>query len=84
MDRGKTCALAPSVAEGYRGEGLGSAVMQYAIAGARLKAMTAMILMGGVQARNLPAMAFYLKHGFRKVGQFDSNGMSNYDMMLEL
>lgn len=40
------------------------------------------ILWGGVQAGNEKAVSYYLKHGFRTVGQFEHNG-NNYDMILD-
>ena len=39
-------------------------------------------LWGGVQCNNEKAVNFYLKHGFRILGQFEYNGW-NYDMVLD-
>jgi ribosomal protein S18 acetylase RimI-like enzyme len=42
------------------------------------------VLWGGVQENNQPAVQFYLKNGFQIKGSFRHNNMDNFDMLKEL
>ncbi|MEW6751211.1 MAG: GNAT family N-acetyltransferase [Candidatus Latescibacterota bacterium] len=79
-----TCLLAPSVADCYQSQGLGSLIMPPLLETARSLGRRYMVLMGGVQARNLRAIRFYEKFGFRRMGDFVVRDLDNHDMMLDL
>jgi ribosomal protein S18 acetylase RimI-like enzyme len=83
LDRASVCSIAPSVADDYQGRGLGSVVMDRALALARRLGRRQAILQGGVQAANSRAIHFYEKCGFCKVGSF-STAVENYDMIVDL
>jgi len=83
LDGGRTASLAPSVADAYQGRGVGSALMRYTLAAAQALGRDEVILMGGVRADNARAIAFYAKHGFRRVGSFVTT-CDNHDMMRTL
>jgi ribosomal protein S18 acetylase RimI-like enzyme len=72
------------VSDEFQNRGLGSLMMKHVIAVARRLGRRRMILSGGTQATNARAIHFYQKHGFRKVGEFETPGMNNFDMVLEL
>lgn len=76
--------LAPSVADQYQSQGLGSLMMQHIIDVARRLGRKTMVLSGGAREENKRAIHFYEKHGFRKVGEFRGDEVNNYDMVLEL
>ena len=92
MDPGRTCTLAPSVADEWQNRGLGSRLMVYAKDCARIFRRKTMVLWGGVRASNTRAVHFYHKCGFRKVGDFlltvtEASGpeqINNLDMATEL
>lgn len=83
LDPQKDCTLAPSVADAYQDQRLGSVMLKHAIEVARRLDRRAMVLRGGVQARNERAMHFYRKFGFEEVGQFQTQ-VNNCDMLLDL
>ena len=83
FDRSSVCSIAPSVADDYQDRGLGSAVMDKALALVRRLGQRQVILQGGVQAANSRAVHFYEKFGFRKVGSF-STVIESYDMIVDL
>ncbi len=64
------CLVAPSVADNYQNQGLGSPCMQHIFAVARVLGRRYMLLMGGVFADNERAVHFYQKAGFQKVAPF--------------
>jgi diamine N-acetyltransferase len=79
------CTLAPSVADAHQSKGLGSLLMPHLKQVAKRIGRKRMVLWGGTQATNAPAIHFYLKHGFRTVGEFqEPPGFDNFDMILEL
>jgi GNAT superfamily N-acetyltransferase len=73
---------APSVADGWQGQGLGSRLLERVRKELRHQGIRRMVLWGGVQATNLLALAYYKKHGFRELGRFDWKG-ANIDMALD-
>jgi len=82
-----TVCLAPVIADAYQSRGIGTPMAMHVLRSARTMGFTHMILMGGVQATNERARAFYRKLGFQEVGEFLTNygePMNNYDMMLTL
>lgn len=78
------CTLAPSVADAYQSEGLGSLMMQHLLGILPRLGRQRMLLWGGVRADNPRAVHFYTKFGFRRVGDFEAGGTNNYDMIAEL
>jgi diamine N-acetyltransferase len=79
------CTLAPSTADAYQSQGVGTLVMGHLMQVARQVGRKRMVLFGGTQATNDRAIHFYHKHGFRTVGQFDEPpGFNNYDMIMDL
>jgi diamine N-acetyltransferase len=76
-------AFAPSVADAWQSCGVGSSMLRFIFADLGHKGIRRVFLWGGVQAANDKAVNYYLKHGFKTIGQFDHNG-NNYDMILEL
>jgi diamine N-acetyltransferase len=85
LDRNDACRLAPSVADEYQNQGLGSLLMARAIAIAGRFGCRQIILLGGTQATNERAIHFYRKFGFEEVGHFwSTDGQGNYDMVLRL
>lgn len=75
--------LAPSVADDYQNQGVGSLMMEHLIQSAKKLGRQRIVLWGGVAEANLRAVHFYTKWGFRKVGEFDT-GENNHDMILDL
>lgn len=92
MDPATTCTLAPSVADDWQNQGLGSRLMVYAKDCARVFRKNTMVLWGGVRESNVRAVHFYYKSGFRKCGEFlltivEASGpeqINNLDMATEL
>ena len=83
LDPDADCSIAPSVADDYQSQGLGSQLLAHLIALARNAGRKRILLWGGTREINVRAIHFYGKLGFRKVGEFEARG-NNYDMMLEL
>lgn len=77
------CTFAPSVADDWQSCGIGDGVFRFILADLSEKKRKRIILWGGVQADNRKAVNYYLKNGFKTLGQFEYNG-SNYDMILTL
>ena len=85
LDSESDCVLAPSVADAYQDQGVGSLMMAHLLTVARRLGRKRMVLMGGVRGMNDRAIHFYKKHGFRTVGTFDwPAGFLNYDMIMDL
>jgi len=87
--RPEVCAsFAPSIADAYQEQGIGTAMARHVLACARKLGLKQVILMGGVQARNERARHFYAKLGFQPQGEFwlhhGGEELLNYDMLLEL
>ena len=72
--------LAPSVADRYQSQGIGSQMFEFVENDLRKKGADKIILWGGVQAGNQRAVNYYYKYGFEKQGAFEHNG-NNYDMV---
>ncbi|MCX6379210.1 MAG: GNAT family N-acetyltransferase [Armatimonadetes bacterium] len=77
------CTLAPSVADDYQNQGVGSVMMRHLLNLAPQLGRQRIVLWGGVQAPNERAVHFYTRWGFRKVGEFLTD-KNNYDMILDL
>ena len=75
--------FAPSVADAWQSCGLGNKVFRFILPDLMQKGIRRIILWGGVQSTNDKAVGFYMKNGFRELGQFEHNG-NNIDMMLEI
>jgi diamine N-acetyltransferase len=85
IDSASVCTLAPSVADAYQSQGLGSRLMVEVKRSARRLGFKRMILMGGVQKTNERGVHFYKKNGFVSVNQFEHPvGMINFDMIMDL
>jgi diamine N-acetyltransferase len=78
-----SASLAPSVADEYQDQGVGSLLMGRVLEIAQRLGLRTIVLWGGVQATNERAKHFYRKWGFRKVGEFFTD-KDNDDMILEL
>jgi len=83
LDAETDCTYAPSVADEWQGKGLGQLMLQFILSDLQASKAKRIILWGGVQGNNLPALRFYEKNGFQKLGQFEYLG-TNFDMMLEI
>jgi GNAT superfamily N-acetyltransferase len=83
LDAETDCTLAPSVADDYQDQGLGSQMMRHVLQCAARLGRKRVALWGGVQTSNLRAVHFYTKFGFRKVGEFYTD-KDNDDMILDL
>ncbi len=77
------CTLAPSVADEWQSRGIGTLIHQFVVKEIKNLGFKRIILWGGVQASNIPAVRFYQKHQYHLLGEFHYNGL-NYDMILEL
>jgi diamine N-acetyltransferase len=74
---------APSVADAWQNQGLGTLLFQFVCAEMKSRGKKRLILWGGVQNTNTLALAYYRKLGFRYLGSFEYHGW-NDDMILEL
>ena len=83
LDAEVDCQIAPSMADDYQNQGLGSPLFGHIIDVAQRTNRRRVVLIGGVRGINARAIHFYRKHGFVKVSEFKKRG-NNYDMMLEL
>ncbi len=77
------CTFAPSVADKWQSQGVGNSLFNFMLLDLKAKRIKRIVLWGGVQSNNTRAVNYYIKNGFRKLGEFQHNG-SNYDMVLEL
>ena len=77
------CTFAPSVADDWQSQGLGNIMFGFILNHLKSIAIERIILWGGVQSSNHRAVNYYLRHGFRKLGEFEYNGL-NYDMILDI
>ncbi len=80
LDDQVTYSFAPSVADKYQNKGIGSFLLKEILVNALPIGTSQLVLWGGVQALNQPAVNFYKKHGFSLLGEFEYMGM-NYDMI---
>ena len=83
LETGLDPTFAPSIADAQQDSGLASAAMPYLIAAAQARGARSMVLMGGAQASNARAIAFYAKQGFVPCGGYWSD-QYNHDMRLLL
>lgn len=65
------------VKDGFRRKGVGTALMNHAIRIAKERGARALVL--ETQTCNVPAVDFYLKHGFELIG-FDATAYTNQDI----
>ena len=81
-DHKTDCTYAPSVADAWQSLGVGNSLFGFILSELKATGIKRIILWGGVQCDNHKAVNFYLKNGFRIMGQFEYNGQ-NYDMISE-
>jgi GNAT superfamily N-acetyltransferase len=82
-DHLRDCTYAPSVADDFQGQGLGTTLFKYILSDAEKMNFRRIILWGGVQADNKRAVRYYLNNGFTILGEFQYNG-NNFDMVYNL
>ena len=82
-DNKTDCTFAPSVADDWQSLGVGNSLFNFILSDLKADGIKRILLWGGVQSDNLKAVNYYVKNGFRIVGEFQYNG-PNYDMILEL
>jgi len=70
LDPQGDCLIAPSVADDFQNQGIGSPLMNAAFDFARQLGRRYMLLMGGVYQDNERAVHYYRKMGFREAGSF--------------
>ena len=80
---GSDLLFAPSVADAWQNRGIASLAMPHLIAFARQLGARSLVLMGGTQATNHRAIAFYEKFGFKRFGGYQTD-VFNHDMRLLL
>jgi diamine N-acetyltransferase len=78
------CTFAPSVADNYQNQKLGSLLMPILLKICHLADYQRIILWGGVQAENPRALRFYQKFGFTTIGSFQNKNSHNWDMYYTL
>ena len=77
------CTFAPSVADRFQGQGLGSRLFDPLRSLARRAGRRHMVLLGGTQGTNARAIAYYTRLGFETLGSFENPpGVPNLDMWL--
>ncbi|MEM7550328.1 MAG: GNAT family N-acetyltransferase [Bacteroidota bacterium] len=76
--------LAPSVADAFQSQGIGSTLFHFVETELMKLGARKIVLWGGVQKRNQRAVQYYLKNGFETFGAFHSNGLNNLDMLKHL
>ena len=82
-DAHSDCTFAPSVADQWQSCGVGNALFSLICSDLKARGIKQIILWAGVDSDNQKAINFYIKNGFRFLGQFEYNGR-NDDMILEL
>jgi len=82
-DNQTDCTFAPSVADQWQSQGVGNRLFQFILSEMKTLGMKRIILWGGVQCDNQKAVNYYLRNGFRMLGQFETN-VQNYDMVLDI
>ena len=83
LETGKDFLFAPSMADAFQNQGLASRAMPHLLGLARQSGARSVVLMGGTQATNARAIAFYEKFGFQRFGGYQTE-IYNHDMRLEL
>jgi RimJ/RimL family protein N-acetyltransferase len=87
LDYDHCACLAPSIADAYQSQGLGTQMGRHVLGCAKAMGLRHVILMGGVVDRNLRARRLYERLGFRYVRQFLTHGretLLNHDMVIDL
>lgn len=86
LDGDAVARFGPCLRDDRQGTGLASAAMPRVLDVAKRFGATRMILWGGVLAENAPAIAFYERWGFRRVGTFEdpTTGLPSVDMQRPL
>lgn len=79
LESGKDYLFAPSVADAYQDRGIASLAMPHLMRLAREAGARSLVLMGGTQATNARALAFYEKFGFERHGGYQTE-VYNHDM----
>ncbi|MBV5297223.1 MAG: GNAT family N-acetyltransferase [Rhodoferax sp.] len=79
LESGKDFLFAPSVADAFQNRGLASLAMPHLLQLARQSGARSLVLMGGTQATNARAIAFYEKFGFQRFGGYQTE-LFNHDM----
>ena len=80
LDPENNYTLAPSVADYFHDQGIGSSILQCIFLALEVQQAKRIFLWGGVQPENSRAIHFYEKHGFERIGEFRTT-MNNYDMI---
>ena len=86
LDLARCACLAPSIADAYQSQGIGTQMAEHVIARAQAIGLRQVILMGGVVAKNERARRLYESLGFRHVRDFCTQGketLLNHDMIIE-
>lgn len=83
LEPGLDFMFAPSIADAIQDQGVASSAMPHVIDLARGRGARSLVLMGGTQATNARAIAFYEKFGFQRVGGYQTE-VFNHDMRLEI
>ena len=85
FDEAHFCTFAPSVADAWQSNGLGSAMFEAIERDISTNTpFRFIILWGGVQATNEKAVRYYEKYAFKRMGSFWYDGKANYDMIKSL
>lgn len=81
LKSGRDYMFAPSVSDDFQNKGIASLAMPHLIKLARESGAKSLVLMGGTQATNARAIAFYEKFGFGRYGGYPTE-VFNHDMRL--
>ena len=88
LTKGACASLAPSIADAYQDQGIGSQMAEHVLASAAELGLKQVILMGGVQDSNARAYHYYEKLGFQRVCSFwtgqDETRILNHAMIHRL
>lgn len=79
LSPGRDFLFAPSVLDTHQNAGLASLAMPHLMEHARRHGARSLVLMGGTQATNPRAIAFYEKFGFERFGGYQTD-VFNHDM----
>ena len=79
LEAGKDWMFAPAVTDALQNEGIASEAMPHLLALARAAGARSLVLMGGTQATNARAIAFYEKFSFKRHGGYQTE-VFNHDM----
>ena len=83
LERGLDFLFAPSVHDRWQNKGLASMAMPFILDICQVWGARSLVLMGGTQATNAQAIAFYEKFGFARHGGYETDCF-NHDMRLLL